>query len=184
MDSGMDIEYKTQFEQIKNHDSERSQTWTGKRKPLTEKYGWAIPNHQALDAIASHGPLVSLGAGNGYWESLLEQMSVDTVALDYDPPPKEEQYTTVLQGTQKDVRRSYSDRTLLLVYPPPSSPMAREALAASSADTCVFVGEYQSSITGDPDFHHQLQSNWNIQNRIQLPSWNELNTQCIIFSRM
>lgn len=53
--------------------------------------------------------------------------------------------------------RSYSDRTLLLVYPPPSHPMGREALVASSADTCVFVGEYNATITGDGDFYAELE---------------------------
>lgn len=183
MCSDIDIAYKNKFEHIRDNDSDRSLTWRGKRQDLTEQYGWAIPNHEALDVISDNGPIVSLGAGYGYWESLLHEMGVNVVALDIEPPDQSDQYLPVVEGTQDDLRNAYSDRTLLLVYPPPSHPMAYEALQASSCDTCVFVGEADSTITGGMDFHNELQSHWKMRHDISLPSWPNTDTRCRVFTR-
>lgn len=50
--------------------------------PLSEKYAWAIPDSRALNILSSFGPLVEIGAGKGYWGSLLSDLGVDIVCID------------------------------------------------------------------------------------------------------
>jgi len=57
-----------------------------KRRGLVRKYSWAIPNAEALDTIASFGPIVEMGAGTGYWAALLRARGVRVDAFDIEPP--------------------------------------------------------------------------------------------------
>ena len=60
--------------------------------PLQRIFAFAIPSEAALQAMAhvarQVGGLIELGAGTGYWASLLKQppYSVDVVAFDIQPP--------------------------------------------------------------------------------------------------
>ena len=48
---------------------------------LAVRYSWAIPTQQAIDLIKnsleSGDRIVSMGAGTGYWESLMEGAGID-----------------------------------------------------------------------------------------------------------
>ena len=50
--------------------------------PIRERYAWACPDSRALRALASCGPLVEVGAGHGYWASLLRARGADVLAFD------------------------------------------------------------------------------------------------------
>lgn len=49
-------------------------------------YAYATPTPAALSVLAKYAPLVEMGAGTGYWSSLLQQQHVDIVAYDKCPP--------------------------------------------------------------------------------------------------
>ncbi len=50
---------------------------------LQIKFSFSVPNTLALETIASLGiPLVSLGSGTGYWESLIQHRGVPIHAFD------------------------------------------------------------------------------------------------------
>jgi hypothetical protein len=49
---------------------------------LHRKYAWAIPDARALRIIKHFAPVVEMGAGTGYWCSLLRESGVDIVAYD------------------------------------------------------------------------------------------------------
>lgn len=38
-----------------------------KRDQMIHAYSWAVPGPEAIDAIASRGPIIEIGAGTGYW---------------------------------------------------------------------------------------------------------------------
>ena len=40
---------------------------------LRNHHAWSVPSDAALRILASHAPLLELGAGTGYWASLLKQ---------------------------------------------------------------------------------------------------------------
>lgn len=49
-------------------------------------YAYATPTPEALTLMAKYAPLVEMGAGTGYWSSLLQQQKIDIVAYDKYPP--------------------------------------------------------------------------------------------------
>ncbi|TYZ61099.1 hypothetical protein PybrP1_000391 [[Pythium] brassicae (nom. inval.)] len=49
-------------------------------------YAYATPTSAALGVVGEYAPLVEMGAGTGYWSSLLQQRNVDIVAYDKCPP--------------------------------------------------------------------------------------------------
>lgn len=49
-------------------------------------YAYATPTPEALSVVAKFAPLVEMGAGTGYWSSLLQKQKVDIVAYDKCPP--------------------------------------------------------------------------------------------------
>lgn len=102
------------------------------REKCIAKYSWAIPGQNALNTIASYGPIVEMGAGSGYLAYCLRQMGVDVIAYDH----KEKWYpwegdpthwSEVLLGTPEHLK-DHGDRSLLLVWPPYSTSMAYDCL--------------------------------------------------------
>ena len=46
---------------------------------LRREYAWALPDERALRVLEAYAPLVEVGAGKGYWASLLHARGVDVV---------------------------------------------------------------------------------------------------------
>ena len=78
-------------------------------------YSEACPDSEAISQLISLGPIVELGAGNGYWARLLRDRGGDVIA--YDRSLREQTWSEVLSGDES-VLNSHIDRTLLFVMPP------------------------------------------------------------------
>jgi hypothetical protein len=98
------------------------------RHRLTKQYAWAIPSDEALDLIASLGPVLELGAGTGYWAALLADRGVEVVAYDLFPPTVDDMngwhdkagtFFHVRQGGAEKASE-HADCTLFLCWPPAS----------------------------------------------------------------
>jgi len=128
---------------------------------LRREYAWALPDERALRVLEAYAPLVEVGAGRGYWASLLEARGVDVVAYDGNPPPKT--FCRVLRGGP-EVCATHRDRTLVLCYPDDecradldddssraassksaseedAAPLSLASLRAYEGDTVVVIGE-------------------------------------------
>jgi hypothetical protein len=115
---------------------------------LAQRYSYVLPDDRALAALARLGPLVEVGAGTGYWASRLRARGVDIVAIDQAPPDGERlnryhartvTWTEVIAGEQTMLTR-YSDRTLLLCWPPFFSSLG-ECLAYYTGNVVAVVGD-------------------------------------------
>ncbi|TMW61532.1 hypothetical protein Poli38472_012723 [Pythium oligandrum] len=49
-------------------------------------YAYATPTPEALSVMAKYAPIVEVGAGTGYWSSLLQERGVEVQAFDVCPP--------------------------------------------------------------------------------------------------
>ncbi|TDH73203.1 uncharacterized protein CCR75_003075 [Bremia lactucae] len=72
-------------------DESRSEMYAALDISLAMKYSWAIPDERALQIIKSFGPIVEMGAGNGYWARLLQLRDVDIIAYDHRVAGDEEE---------------------------------------------------------------------------------------------
>lgn len=94
------------------------------RRQATVKYAWAIPDQEAIAKIAGYGPIVEVGAGTGYWASLLAEQT-DVVALDLWPAGHPQNHWHSVPGVFYPVEvapveeaAAHAERTLFICWPP------------------------------------------------------------------
>ncbi|OWZ22087.1 Clavaminate synthase [Phytophthora megakarya] len=145
-------------------------------------YAYATPTQEALDVIAKHAPIVEVGAGTGYWSSLLQRADVDVVAYDKAPPSAEAAegnayhghvppFCAVGRGGPEVLGQDdMADRSLFLCYPPPGDTMAVRSVQLFQGDVILHVGEWQGD-TGDSRFESELQRRFVLEQEISLPNW-------------
>lgn len=139
------------------------------RDALIARYGFAIPDDDALDAIVAASPhgIVEIGAGTGYWARLLhDRMPGGIRAFDTDPPPSVTSawfagsmpWFEVRHGDET-VADQAAPSTLLLVWPTRNETWGMDAAQrhhAAGGTTLVFVGEGPGGHTGDDGLHATL----------------------------
>lgn len=179
------------------------------RKSYITKYAHAIPTQAALDAIAPFAPLLELGAGTGYWASLLKQRGVDILCYDKNPPggPNSPNHFhegatcwTEVLGGDESVIDDHPNRTLLLCWPPPNDNMPALALARYRGPSFIYVGELptevdhylfidrpgkpvRKGITIKPEFFAALRQQWDLVKQVDLPHWEICLDNLYIFRR-
>ena len=125
-------------------DEDRANNWVRLEvlgEPLCEKYAWAIPNQRALNIIASFSPIIEIGAGKGYWGSLLRAMGTDIECYDKNKTRKGNWLNVGVGGPNVLKDPKHVDRTLFLCYPDDSNGMAMKCLENYSGEYIIHVGE-------------------------------------------
>jgi hypothetical protein len=146
------------------------------RADLTRKYSFAIPNPRALDFIASWGPIVEMGAGTGYWASLLKQMKADIIAYDNFEGHRSDTYgfgkvwTAIHKGAPPTLAK-HPDRTLMLCWPDYNRPFASRCMKYYQGDRLIYIGEGRGGCTGNAHFHRLLDKEWEPEKSILIPHW-------------
>jgi hypothetical protein len=173
-----------------------------RRDELITQFGFAIPNEEAITALAHcPQPIVEVGAGLAYWAYLVkERYGVHVDCYDLDIPPTSAKHGTnggerhgyhfdrepwhpVKGGTPESIgRKEY--QTLLLIWPDYCSPMALQCLMKFTGSTVVYVGEGDGGCTGDNAFHEALEKEWTALGYIEHPQWSGLNDYMTIYRRL
>ena len=152
------------------------------RRDLITHYSYAIPDPGALELIAKYGPILELGAGKGYWASLLRQMSVDILAYDIDPKNGSgyidggKAFTFVDTGSIEKIEEN-PERNLFLCWTPMTS-FSYEALKKfkkSKAPYFIHIGEPGNEdgrgCTDSVEFFRYLNKNFTLVEDYSLPNW-------------
>lgn len=130
-----------------------------KRKDLCKQYAWAIPDDGAIALIAQHCPrIIEIGAGTGYWASLLAAAGCDVIAFDEAPYENrwcEGRYFDVHQGGAEAVVKGHANRALMLCWPP-MSDLASTALKLYRGKWLIYIGEWSGGCTADDEFFYEL----------------------------
>ena len=149
---------------------------------LTHKYAWAVPNAEALAAVAQQGKVVEAGAGSGYWASLLREMKADVVAFDEHGTALRgsldanrfhsgaRAWTDIVRGDATAIKQ-YPDRSLFMSFPPEDDPFAYDVLRRYKGDRFVYVGEPAGGVTGDEKFHNLVARGWKEVKTVEIPRW-------------
>lgn len=154
-------------------------------------YAYATPNEVALQSIAKYSPIIEMGAGTGYWCSLLQERGVQVQAFDKAPPADEKEnefhgqvppFLPVHVAGPQMLAGEREDQNLLLCYPPPGDPMARDCLRYFKGKYVLYVGEWQGD-TADREFEVELQQKFHLIERVELPNWANTAYALTIWSR-
>lgn len=156
--------------------------WVDHRRRVTARWAWAVPAPQSIQFIvdALDGrPLVEVGAGNGYWAWMLDQMGVNVIAYDRAPvnykhtwfkltngvtwgqevweaDVQAEEFFPVKKAGTKVLLDVDPERVLFLSWPNYNTDFAYKALTRFQGDTLIFLGEGAGGCTGDDKFHRLL----------------------------
>lgn len=158
-----------------------------KRIDLTKQYSFAIPNRKAVRAIADLSPVVELGAGTGYWASLISQAGGRIEAFDRALVGNEYKFMNhhypVREGTEAVLDSLESNWTLFLCWPCYNEPFAFNALSRYGGNHLVYVGEGNGGCCGDDRFFSMLNTCWEIVNEIDIPQWPFIRDRMYIYRR-
>lgn len=166
----------------------RMERWLarGERERLRTKYAYAIPDDAAVRGLVELSPSVEIGAGTGYWASLVFAAGGDIVCYDVAPYKNhwvEGRWHPVnVGGPESAAKHPY--RALFLCWPPYDKPMAVEALAAYQGRHVVYIGEGQGGCTGDDSFHDALEKGWRELRVLPLWQFGGIHDQMFVYERI
>lgn len=158
------------------------------RKSLTSEYSWAIPNEKAIAKIASFSPIIEIGAGTGYWASLIAEAGGDIRAFDLNPPgvgagkndwhsTKAMHFPVEVGGAEKI--QEFPARTLFLCWPPHAEDLVTQCLNVYRKDMFVYVGEVEACTGWD----ERLGSEWKVVEEIDIPQYEGIHDYLMVFKR-
>jgi len=156
------------------------------RGELVKRYAWAIPNEEALNAIAEWSPIVEIGAGTGYWAYLLTLKGADLVAYDIAPGRNRWcdanlYFPVAIGGPEK--ASEHSDRTLFLCWPPYDDEMAERALLAYRGERLVYIGEWCGGCCANDRFFDLIETGWRLVREVRIPQWWGLHDSVFMYER-
>lgn len=165
---------------------------TDHRDALVAKYAWAIPNDNAIELLAGMGPIIEMGAGNGYWAKLI--VDAGGTIEPYDVKPGQHHYNAVprtvwypvIDGGPDQITVRHKDWVLLLVWPPYQGALAFDALTRFlevGGKTVVFVGESSGGCTADDRFFELLDARFDEVGDTDIPQWDGLHDYLTVYQR-
>lgn len=161
------------------------------RQILCQKYAWAVPNEEAINVLLAQQPLIEVGAGTGYWASLVRKKGGQIIAADVLPAPSKgnhwhalagSSWTEVLSGDETIVRQ-YPNRTLFLSFPPEINRCAYNALKLYKGNVLIYVGEDAGGCTGTKEFHDALAREWHLVKQVEIPQWPGVYDMLYVYAR-
>lgn len=158
----------------------------GARAHYEETYGCARWTEPALKAIASHSPIIEIGAGAGHWQQQLSQrFGVDALAFESGkevPLPQAGAPVGDVRPGDERMIRQYPQRTLFLCYPP-ADEMALKCLSQYSGHVLLYVGEGRGGVNASDGFFTTLELEWHCEQVIELDPFPECFEKLFILRR-
>lgn len=175
------------------------------REWMVRQYAWAVPSPEAIDVLSEYGPLVEIGAGTGYWASLLRSRGVTIDAYDKYPPDgyvwSEDdeiivrnggsigkswyhrdypQHTEVRQGTP-DMLKQYAPEWNLFLCWPPMSDMAMYSLGYHRGKYICYIGESSGGCTANRMFFRLLDRFYEVEREVDIPQWDGIHDYLTVY---
>ena len=152
---------------------------------------WHLPSEDLIATLVEHGPILSVGAGYGYTESLALEKGADLIATDIAPNDKNQwcREGKVLCKIEEmdavEAIRRWPDRNVFMAWPPYDTPMAHEvAEAMLPGRILIYVGEGESGCTGDHAFFKKLDEDFEEIAEIDIASWFGIYDRCRVYKKI
>lgn len=159
----------------------------------SKEYSLSILDHETINYLKRYDPIIQIGANNGYLAYLLEQMGIEVMAFDKNPPEK--QWSVVKVGTDRHVKY-YPHHNLLLSWPSPHHEMAFHAIKnfkeSAKARYFIYLGEYRNIdgslpkrkyTTATEKFFNYLEKHFHKVAEKSLPNWKITKTKLYVYKK-
>ena len=159
------------------------------RHECIAKYGFAIPNEEAIQKLVALSPIVEMGAGIGYWASLIaaEGGQIECydkfLGVDNAYSFKHRDPWFPVQSGEPELLKTHPAKTLLLGWPCYADSFANDCLKAFRGDTVVYIGEGMGGCTANDIFHKRLEYQWSEVDFVSIPRWDGIHDWMTIYER-
>jgi hypothetical protein len=165
-----------------------------KRYDSREKFrtgvSWHVPTQSLIDLLKSHSPLVSIGSGFAYTESIAKGQGADIIPTDINPNSGNgwcrngEYFCDVEEIEAVSAVKKYKDRNVFMAWPPYDTSMAYDvALNMVPGSYLIYVGEGWGGCNGDDQFFEYLNNQFEETNYLAIPKWFGLNDYCSVYRK-
>lgn len=162
---------------------ERSLELLKLRSKAIKEFGFAIPCRELLDVLKQHQPIIEIGAGSGYFTTLMRKHGVEVLGTDPGIGSFgfsfgcHDNQQLVMQG--KTAIRRYRGRTVFCSWPTLDHTWFRQAMRAMRIGQKLIVIEEDSCAE---------QSTWDYREAtfkpladVPLPAWNHMNDRASVW---
>ena len=162
-----------------------------RREDFRKGVSWHVPTEELVDLILKYGPLVSVGSGFAYTESLVKQRGGDIIPTDIEPTENNpwcrdgDFYCEVEKLKSGDAVKKYNDRNVFMAWPPYDTSMAYEAAKEIELGRyLIYVGEGYGGCTGDDQFFNELRDKFEKVEDISIPQWCGIHDYCQVYKKI
>ena len=149
------------------------------RTDLVRYYSWAIPSDEVICHLATrHKAIVEIGAGTGYWASLLKKAGAQVMPFDAHRPSDGRnpynhrvEWESIYEGGPEVLHKISPSMSLLLCWPPYDNPMGADCLKAFKGSRVIYIGEDKWGCTGNEEMHDILADDYKITCVSAIPRW-------------
>jgi hypothetical protein len=162
-----------------------------KREKFRSEVSWHVPTQGVIDLILNHGPIVSIGSGFAYTESIAITQGADIIATDIKPNGKNgwcrggKFYCNVEELSAIDAVKKYKDRNVFMAWPPYDTSMAYDVISNMEVGNyLIYIGEGHGGCTGDDNFFESLYTDFEEIDDIDIPQWSGLHDYCTVYKKI
>jgi hypothetical protein len=149
---------------------------------------FAIPCLEAMECLKARS-VVEVGAGTGYWSSLIALHGGDIIATDIETGISGYRHHIgafhgVEQLSATEAATRYPDRDVLTVWPNYDESWAYEMACTIEGDRLLhYVGEGYGGCTADDDFHTLMSREFDQISEVAIPQWEGIHDYLTTYRR-
>ena len=163
----------------------------GRREKFRVGTSWHVPTQELITKLLEYGPIVSVGCGFGYTESIAIVQGADIIATDIQPNKKNgwcrdgKFHCKIEKLNASEAVKKYEDRNVFMAWPPYDNPMAHEVVSNMKVETyLIYIGESDGGCTGDHNFFEALYRDFEECDYVSIPKFAGINDGCWIYKKI
>jgi hypothetical protein len=159
------------------------------RQAFVRQWGFSLPCREAVTALRGFGPILEVGAGTGFWTTVMRAAGHDMIATDLAAGLSPygfsvSRHAEVEQLSAVDAVRKYPDRDLFCSWPSENEPWAAEAVGELRAGRkLALILDDRGTITGDDNLRRVLAERYRALEMIEIPRFPGLHDRMRLFER-
>lgn len=157
-------------------------------------FGHSVITMESLNKLVQFigkSKVLEIGAGNGYTGRALQLSGIDVTLTDipnniypclqmFDKKP----WTEIIYMDNISALNKYVDcDCLLMIWPPPGILMAYDSIKLFKGSKFIYIGEWSGGQNGTSDFFSELDKNWNIIEKVNVPNFMATSDSIYLFTR-
>ena len=161
------------------------------RENFRRGVSWHIPNTDIIETLKSISPVVSVGSGFGYTESIALKEGVDIISTDINPNMDNHWcrggifFGDVQKIDAIDAIKKYADRNVFMAWPAYNNSMAADVAENMKSGTyLLYVGESEGGCTGDERFFHILENDFVLIEENFIPRWEGIRDTATLYKKI